>query len=242
MLSAQVVMRQSVGGDGVFHLKEVQALITSSNDSVKVLMVLPTDIRPEHYRDIDIKNGDEILMVNKARVKSVKTLEEMYNNLDIGAEFKMGIRRDGNLSMIAFKKIDPKDLPQGQNVQIRTSTGSGAETGRNVVTRTLRVDSEGSENMQPLMGTGLMVGEEGGQVKVMMVMDHMKTALGDVDLKVGDVIKTINGTKITSLDQIMQVYDKIESGKKLELTYGRDKKDMQASFTKPEAKGRMIIR
>ena len=120
--SPQMVMRQTAGGDGVFHLKEVQAIITSADDSVKVLMALPTDMRPDGYRDIEIKNNDEILMVNKKRIKSVKTLEKMYNDLEIGGEFKMGLRRDGKFSIVSFKKIDPADLPAGAQVQIRTST------------------------------------------------------------------------------------------------------------------------
>ena len=242
-VSAQVVMRQTAAGDGVFHLKEVQAIITSANDSVKVLMVLPTDMRPEGYRDIEIKDNDEILMVNKKRIKSVKTLEKMYNDLEIGGEFKMGLRRDGKLSLVSFKKIDPADLPAGAQVQIRTATDAGGEGHGDgmIMTRTIGADGDGG-NIRPLFGTGLMLGEEGGKVKIIDVMGHIGRVLGKIDIKVGDVIESLNGTKAKSLDQIVAVYEKFVIGEKVELAYSRKDKRRVASFEKPETQGRMIVR
>jgi len=240
--SAQVVMRQTAAGDGVFHLKEVQAIITSANDSVKVLMVLPTNMRPEGYRDIEIQNDDEILMVNKKRIKSVKTLEKMYNDLEVGDAFKMGVRRDGKLSLVSFKKIDPADLPADQHVQVRTVTDEGGGSGDGMImTRTISVDGEGG-NIRPLFGTGLMLGEQGDKVTIIDVMGHMGQVLGKVDIKVGDVIESLNGTKAKSLDQIVAVYEKFAVGKKVELAYRRKDKRMVASFVKPETQGRMIVR
>ena len=45
-LNAQVMMRRDAGDvDGVFHLPELQVIISSFNDTVRVDMVLPKQMR-----------------------------------------------------------------------------------------------------------------------------------------------------------------------------------------------------
>jgi len=71
--NAQVTMERRIeGGDGAFHLKEVQTILTSKDDTIKVMMVLPERLRPKGYGDIVLKENDEILMVNAKRVKTVQ--------------------------------------------------------------------------------------------------------------------------------------------------------------------------
>ncbi|MFQ5640070.1 MAG: hypothetical protein ACE5IR_18990 [bacterium] len=68
---AQVRMTRKIDGDGAFHLKELQAILTSKDDTVKILMVLPENLRPEGYRKIKVLQGDEILMMNAKRMRSI---------------------------------------------------------------------------------------------------------------------------------------------------------------------------
>ncbi|MCH7678947.1 hypothetical protein IID10_06205, partial [candidate division KSB1 bacterium] len=119
--NAQVTMERRIeGGDGIFHLQEVQTILTSKDDTIKVMTVLPERMRPKGYGDIVLKENDEILMVNAKRVKTVQEFEELYNALEIGGTLKMGIRRKGDLMIESFKKIDPEDMPAGAHIMIRT--------------------------------------------------------------------------------------------------------------------------
>lgn len=126
---AQVMLKRTAeGGEGVFHLQELQTFLTSKNDTVRVLMVLPTDLRPKGYEDITIKESDAILMLNAKRVKTVKQVEDIYNGLETGATLKMGIRRNGEFFIESLKKVDPKDLPKDRKLKFQLDTsGEGAE-------------------------------------------------------------------------------------------------------------------
>jgi len=117
---AQQRMMRRIEGDGAFHLKEVQTIFTSKDDTVRVLTVLPKDLRAEGYEEIDLKEKDEILMVNAKRVKTVQEFEQLYKETAVGETLKLGIRRDGRLLLESFEKLAAEDLPKGANIRIRT--------------------------------------------------------------------------------------------------------------------------
>ena len=93
-LNAQVIIKKSGAGEGeIFFLNELSAIISEKDGVIIVEHAMPTDQRPENYRDIDFKQGDEILMVNANRVKLVKDLEQIYNEHEVGETMKLGVRR-----------------------------------------------------------------------------------------------------------------------------------------------------
>ncbi len=241
--NAQVAMERRIeGGDGAFHLKEVQTILTSKDDTVKVMVVLPERLRPKGYGDIVLKENDEILMVNARRVKTVQKFEELYNALEIGGTLKMGIRRKGELMIEFFKKIDPEDMPEGANIMIQTGTPAEEDSHGGGKVRTFTMHGGDSENMRPWFGTGLVLGMEEGTLKVMRIMEGMTGALGKADIKEGDEIKSLNGQKVAALDKFFEMYEKLDTGSKVEIDYARAGKKMQAAFEKPNVQGGMRMR
>jgi len=205
-------------------------------------MVLPERLRPQGYGDIVLKENDEILMVNAQRVKTVQEFEELYNGLEIGGTLKMGIRRKGELMMESFKKIDPEDMPEGANIMIQTGTPAEEEGHGGGMVRSFTMHSGDSEELRPWFGTGLILGEEEGTLKVMRILEGMTGALGKADIKEGDEIKSLNGNKIETLDKFFEMYEKLDTGSKVEIDYTRAGKRMQAAFEKPNVQGRMRMR
>lgn len=244
--NAQVRMEQRIeGGDGIFHLKEVQTFLTSKDDTIKVITVLPERLRPKGYSEIVLKKNDEILMVNARRVKTVQKLEELYNALEIGGTLKMGIRRKGEFMIESFKKIDPKDMPEGQNIMIRTAAPGEEESQEGhggMMTRTFTMNAGDSENMRPWFGTGLVLGMEGDKIKVMRILDRTTGVLGKTDVKEGDEITSLNGQKVEALDKFFEMYEKLDTGSKVEIDYARAGKKMQAAFEKPNVQDRVRMR
>ncbi len=241
---SQVRMERRIeGGDGVFHLKEVQTILTSKDDTIKVMTVLPERLRPKGYGDIVLKENDEILMVNATRVKTVQKFEELYKGLEIGGTLKMGIRRKGELLIESFKKIDPKHMPEGAKIMIRTGTPGEEVSEEDVheggVVRTFTMDAGDSGNMRPWMGTGLVLEFENGKIKVRQKMEGMMGALGSTDITKGDEITSLNGKKVEALDKFFEMYEKLEIGSKVEIEYARAGKKMQAAFEKPNVQGRV---
>ena len=241
--NAQVTMERRIeGGDGIFHLKEVQTILTSKDDTIKVMTVLPERMRPKGYGDIVLKENDEILMVNAKRVKTVQKFEELYNALEIGETLKMGIRRKGDLMIESFKKIDPEDMPAGAHIMIRTdASGEEGDHGGGMM-RAFTIGGGDSGDMRPWFGTGLILGEEEGRLKVMRIMEGMTGALGKADIKEGDELKSLNGQKVETLDKFFEMYEKLDTGSKVEIEYARAGRKMQAAFEKPNMQGRMMMR
>jgi PDZ domain-containing secreted protein len=218
-----------------FTLGEVGAVIVDNGKEIKVLHAMPVDMRPKAYKDIDIKDGDIVLMCNGKRLKTVKELEEAYNVTAVAADFKLGVKRGEERMIVAFAKADPKDLPK---MQMNISTTDGAMPGGGNVRR--MVFGGGGQDIAPLMGLGIIVGKKDDVFKIVGVMQN--TAKG-ADLKVDDIVESLNGVKITSSQQLSEMYEKIAVGAKLDIKYKRDGKSMQASLAKPEApQGRVMMR
>ena len=105
---AQVmIQKKTTAGENVLFLQELAVLISEKDGMVKIETVLPISARPEEYKDLDIKEDDEILMVNTKRIKSVDDFNKIHEELEIEETIKMGIRRGEEMFIVEFKKIDP---------------------------------------------------------------------------------------------------------------------------------------
>ena len=235
----QVTIKKRIDSkEGFFHLQELQLFLTSANDTVKVMVALPADRRPEGYGDIEMNQGDEILMVNAKRVKTVEAFEEIYNRTEIGGEIKMGIRRAGAFHIESFRKLDPAELQRGPKISVQigeADAGPGA-----VITRMITADGE-ELNGRPWFGTGLLLSEVEGGLKVSGKLQGMTSALGDADIREGDEIVALAGVQVTGFEQFFEAYEKVKVGDPVEVRFRRKGKAMTATFTKPKSTGRMMI-
>ena len=226
------------GPGGVFNLPELGAVIIGGEKEIKVEAVLPAEHRPKAYQDIDLQNGDLIVMMNAKRVKSAKEIEEIYNGLKVGEEVKLGIKRKVERFIASFAKADPKDLPQ-RTMMVMDTDDAGGQPGP--TRRIVMGGREFSGDVAPLPGLGIIAGsKEGGEVRVLDLMPNASQAVGGADIKKDDVILALNGEKIKSAVQLGELYEKIAVGAKLELHYRRGEKSMTASLVKPEAPAGMI--
>ena len=201
-----------------FILNELGAPVVFSDGTLKVLNVMPPDRRPGPYKEIDLQQNDVIVMANAKHLRTVKDLESIYNNLNVGEVLKLGVRRNSDLHLVSFAKGDPKDLP---HLQMRISRGGpGDEPG-----------------MFPLVGAVMkMKGKE-------IVVDELvpgENPLKHANVKAGDVLVSMNNKSFTSLREYDRAFDKIPAGETVQWTLRRGDKEHTVTFTKPEAK--VIIR
>lgn len=223
--NSQVIMRQFADdSDGIFYLSEIQVIVSSSDDTVVVNMVMPKRMRGKEYQEIVIEEGDKILMVNAKRVKHVDALKKIYDDTKIGDLIKFGIRRKGELFLVDFKKADPESLPK---VRIKLMTGGPGDMNM--------------EHIFPVMGTGLILNEVDGNV---VVQDKLQGIgiLSEQNILKDDIVTMINGKQVKTIGQFRKVYDGLEVDAKVALTYKRNDRNMNLSFKKPETQGRMMLR
>ena len=111
LAQAQTVIRHRVEGD-VFLLMELGVILTAKDNSVLVDRIMPVDMRPKENRKIEIKKSDEILMVNRKRVKSIEDFKAIYESASAGDEIKLGLKRESEMMLVAFKKADQSAQPR----------------------------------------------------------------------------------------------------------------------------------
>lgn len=241
-LHAQVlIQKKAAGQDEIFFLNEAAAMLKDEDGTIKVDMVLPVEQRPKEYQDINLKSDDEILMVNAKRVKSVKELEKIYDELEVGGEMKLGIRRGEEMYIVSFNKIDPEKLPK-RKFMIRKSEPGDVKPGeeRKLLSEQIKIENKDGK-VKPVLELGLILKEVENQVKVEKVIAELAAKAANFDAKEGDVIVSLNGEKIQTVQQFSGIYDKIETGQDVKLVILREKQEMEVSFKKPKEERMMLI-
>ncbi len=238
-------MRMLPAGE-IFEFRELGAILGQEAEQVKVMVAMPKDMRPKAYQSIDLAEGDLILFLNGKRLKALKEFEQSYNALAIGDTIKLGMRRKEERMVATFTKVDPKDLPQ--QVAHRVMLGGDGK-----VTEEKSTDGGKSfsfskqiggdaEDLTPVPALAVIIGSEGGKVKIVDKLPIPVKGLEDVDLQSGDILQTLNGNAIASVSAFNSAFEKIVVGAKVELQYLRKDKSMTASFNKPETKGQFMIK
>lgn len=238
-------MRMITAGE-IFELRELGAILTEEDEQVKFLAVSSSERRLKAYQAVDVAEGDFLLFINGKRIKTVKDFETNYNTLAIGDTIKLGLRRKDERMIATFTKVDPKDLPKQVAHRVMVGPDGGitqekSTDGGKSFSFSKKVEGN-AEDITPVMGLGVIIGSEEGKVKIVDKLPMPIKELESVDLQAGDVLQTLNGDAVASVSAFNSAFEKIVVGAKVELRYLRKDKSMTASFNKPEAKGRIMMR
>ena len=206
-----------------FVLDEFGAVIAEHDGIVEVqMMILPQDQRAAAYRDVDFKEGDQIIMINGKRAKTAADIEAAYNDLKTGDKITLAIKRDQARMMVSFPKADPEK--QGARIMVRTAPA-------------------GAENATPILSLGILVTETEGEVEV---VDALKAPPGfpeKIKFNKGDIIAKLQGQPVTSVSDFEERYNAIETGEEVTIEKRNGGDVNEFSFAKPEApQGRMMIK
>lgn len=232
----------TVEQDAVMFLQELGALIIQDGETISFDFVAPTDNRSEEYRSVDIESGDIIMMVNGKRVKSMKDLKTQYEDAVIGEDIKFGIKRDKKMMIVAFQKADPENAPKQQMMMVTMDDdGEGTvSTTSESGTQVIKMEA-GSPGNITLLDLGLLLGEDDDKLIVTNILPHASKILGDVEVSEGDIIKSIQGKSVTSLDKFAELYESIPVGESVSLIFLHDSKEVSVSFTRPDTQKNMMI-
>jgi hypothetical protein len=203
-----------------FFVPEIATRIVAEGKELKVQMTTPAEQLRDPYKSVDIKTGDLVLLANGKRVKTLADLKKTYEATAVGAEFALGIQRGQELMIAAFPKADPKDLPK-RTMHIVTSDTQGAEV---------------------FPAVGVALAEKGTRVSISELLPVEKSAVRGLDVKQGDVIGSMNGTKVTSLKTFVTSYDALEVGTAVVWELQREGNTISVTFKKPQPAGQVIIR
>lgn len=104
-----------------FVLFELMAVMSESDSVVSVSTIIPVERKSADSGEVDLQEGDVILMANGRRIAGVKDLHEIYDKLRTGEPFKLGVRRGEETFMRSVLKMDPEKVQGGGGMIIRRS-------------------------------------------------------------------------------------------------------------------------
>ena len=205
------VVKMKIEGE-VFMLNELGAIIVESDDGPKVEMVLPADQRPKDYRDVDLRAGDIIMMFNGSQTKTPNQISTAYEKLDAGAPIKLGLKRDKEMRIEELIKADPDKMPK-------------------MMMKTVKVD-DNDPVTATFLDIGIILKTKDAEIIIDDVLSEMKDKFTGSLPEIGDVISSLQGESIAQPSDLPQIYDKINTGEKVNVTVVRNGKEEIFSFTK----------
>jgi C-terminal processing protease CtpA/Prc len=225
----KVIRMTSSGGNvktfkgELFDIPELGAIVTKPDSgNLKVEHVMPPEARPKAYADVDIKSGDQILVMNGKRVKTIKEIEAQYKAVPVGGEVKLGIQRGEDMMISRFAKADSSDLPK-RKMMIITSDGSLGD-------------------IRPLPNLGVIIGKGKEGVVVKEMLENAVKPLTEAGVKAGDRLVSINGKELKTLDDFTREFTAVAPGSKMTWIVAHSGKNVSLSLVRPEPQGQVIIK
>lgn len=213
-------MRMFTSGDVVF-MSELGAVILLKDKSLVIDVVNSAEQRAEVYKSVDLKQNDEVIMINGKKVTILTDLKAAYDSVAVGSDVKLGIKRGKDMMIVSFPKMDQSSM-KNQRVMSFTTDGSG-EASAGVSEEIASIHASDGE-VAIVMELGLIVGESGSKVKVAGLINNQGDESEAGGALEGDVITSIMAQKVTSIKELTEAYDKVEVGKEFSVTLDRNGK------------------
>lgn len=218
----QTVQMFSSKDGNIAMLSEIGAVLREKSGWVEVEMMPPARGEKEGDKNVDLKKGDKILMVNGKKIKTAKDVTTIYEALKTGEEFKMGISRDDKMHMVSFKKGDAKV--------------KGA-----IHQETIKMDGK-SGNIFPTLELGFILEGKKDKLNIMKMMPGAPEFITKAKIAEGDELIKINKKSVKSIGQFTKEFTGVITGEELEITFLKNGKEITVSGKKPKSKGKVIIK
>lgn len=210
-------MRMFTSGDVVF-MPELGAVILLKDKSLVIDVVNPAEQRAKEYKSIDLKQNDEVIMINGKKVTVLADLKSAYDSVAVGSDVKLGIKRDKDMMIVSFPKMDQSNLKNQRVMSFTTDGSTGATAGAGGEITSIQA-SDGEVAI--LIELGLIVGESESKVKVAGLINNQGDGSKESGAHEGDIITALMAQKVTSIKELTEAYGKIEVGKEFSVTLDR---------------------
>ena len=233
LVSAQQMKTMTFNADDMYLIPGLGAGITLEEDNLKVMFLMPSEQRPKEFQKVDLQEGDKILMLNGKRVRTIVELREQMESIKVGDPVELGIKRDNAMMIVAFDRPDEEQQGGGKIMMVTNTIGSDDE-GHGKDHSTPGTITTMGTNAFPLMEAGVILGDGESGANVIAEVGGMESEMTGDPLAQSDLIVTLQGNKIASLDDFTAAYKTIETGAMVKIDYMRDGKKHTVSFVKPK--------
>jgi S1-C subfamily serine protease len=229
----------SFNAEDAYIIQGLGAVIVPEEGKLKVTFVPPSEVRPKELREVDIKDGDFILMLNGRRIKTVADIREQYDSIAVGELIEFGIQRDKDMLITSYDKPDESSQQSGKMMMVTKTIGddSGEEgdiqgEGGTVI-KTIRTGGP-EDNTFPLMDAGLILSQEDNGLKIMATIDNVGAELTGTEPMEGDLIIAVQDQQVNNLKEFRKIFDAVEIGAKVTIGFQRGSEKHLVTFTKTD--------
>ncbi len=221
--------------DDVVFLNELGAIVMPRDKAFVIDMVNPAGQRAKEYQAVDLKKDDEIIMINGKKVTALADLKSAYEAVAVGQDVKLGIRRDKTMMIVSFPKGDTSKMQQqvvmafdtkggGDSLAAESWTGGGGK-------KVMRFDSGGG-NIIMISELGLILNESDSKITIIGIQNDAPESVKDSKAIVGDVVSAIQATKVKSMKEFLDLYEKLAIGVEFSISIEHDGKVVEAKAVK----------
>jgi S1-C subfamily serine protease len=218
-------------GDDAVEIKELGASIVATSEGLRVVGLTQADKRAKKYQAVDIKMKDQIVSINGKNVTTVAELRAILSGLKAGDQVRLNSLRSSGPVVAEYTVASVEELKvartTSQECNLIVNKKGDDKGGRQI---TMINVEDGSV---PCLELGAVFTDLKGRVTVSQAVPIKSHPL-PVQLAEGDVIKSIQGEKVTKAADFMSRYAALKVGDSVTLVIEKAGKENRLTFAKPE--------
>ncbi len=220
----------TIKGDGDFVLVPgIMALVNFEDDNL-IVSFAPDLPERDDFPAVDIKPGDQIMMCNGRRVSSLDMLRERLDAIAVGDTIKLGIRRDQELMIVSFPKVERSETDGGMRVMAVPTPGDNSP-----------LELSQDIDLIPILELGIVASMKDESVVVFQLLpENLRPA--NLAIKSGDRLVAAGGEKLTDISQLQELCSTLGAGANLGMTIDRDGTSIETTVTLVSTVGKPRIK
>ena len=225
----------------LFLIPGIGAGIVPEDGNLVVKFIPPADSRGQKFKDVDLREGDQIVMIEGSKVTTIDELRAKFEEAEIDSEIRLGIRRGKDLMICPLVRVE-EEAEGGGQVMMVTRTMDGADAGEEG--NWLSSEAGGPEDVLALADAGLiLISRDEGLIVMGQIPGDHKTLEGESP-EDGDRILEVAGQTVETADEFTEIYEATGEGEKIALTYLHGSDTLKCSFvrTKLAASGTVKVK
>lgn len=215
----------------IFIIPECECLAMMKDSVISILAVLEPEKRPAKYKSIDIQKGDVLMMLNGKKLTDATLLRTLYDSLAMGAEIKLGLKRNGKPMIVSYQKGEPIE---GGNMKMVMNTDGdtpGGPGGGRVVKQF--AGGEDFDEIDALVPLGILIGISKGKAVVADLLPMAGEVYGEKTPATKDELVSIDGKPVKGMETIESLRPSLVTAKKGTVVVKRDGKEITFNYTVP---------
>jgi PDZ domain-containing secreted protein len=238
---AQRMVTRTISG-AAYMIPGLGAVVAEDSGQVKVIIVPAAGQRSEAYKNVDLEEGDFIIMCNGKRVSSVAEFQKRMDSVAVGGDVRLGIQRKADRRIATFVKADEAAGGGAQMMVMQTfgdqSPDSGGAAGMTAVDGgAVGIYSDGNSSPAVAVAAeaGLLLGEADSGLYVMQLVPTAANPSGSKPVEGGYLVVAVQDKSVRTVAEFKTLYDAAKPGDKLKLSFKHGAESFSNTYIRTSA-------